>query len=75
MSEIKTPPATDAYRAGWERVFGDSDESPVVAMGIGFEGSPEVGGDGIGRFPEGFSGPLGFVLPGVRVRVGGGGVK
>lgn len=44
MGEIKTPPATDAYRDGWERVFGDSGEAPVHAMEIGFEGAP--GGDG-----------------------------
>ena len=37
MSEIKTPPATDAYREGWDRTFsanvekGDSGESSVHA--------------------------------------------
>jgi hypothetical protein len=65
MSEIKTPPATDAYRDGWERVFGDSGEAPVRALEIGFEGAPECLGDGIGRFPRGLEGPLGFVLPSV----------
>ena len=41
MSEIKTHPTTDAYRDGWERVFGDSGEAPVRALEIGFEGAQE----------------------------------
>jgi len=63
---VKVIPITDAYRAGYEGIDWDSGGSLVRPMEVGFEGSP---GDGIGRFPAGMSGPVGFVLPMASVKV------
>ncbi len=30
LTDITTPPATDAYRDGWERVFGKQPKAPTV---------------------------------------------
>ena len=65
MGKVRVIPHSDAYREGWERTFGDSGSAPVSPMRVSYEG--------VGRFPEGMDGPLGFVVPGYVVRVVDGG--
>ena len=32
MSDIRTPPATEEYREGWERIFGKKDEKGIKKL-------------------------------------------
>ena len=32
MSDIRTPPATEEYREGWERIFGKKEEKRIKKL-------------------------------------------
>jgi len=72
---VSVIPVTDAYREGWERVFGKAHVPGVQGVtesSCSLVGDSSLPKEEYGRFPLGFVGPLAFDLTGCMVGYRGG---